>query len=76
MPRIVTIETTVMLNILGIPGFDQNRVAALDRLEKLLARIIHERILTGLRMKNLAHCTSSNWVDSAAFRVQACPRHP
>ena len=36
MPRIVTIETTVMLNILGIPGFDQNRVAALDRLEKLL----------------------------------------
>ena len=46
------------------------------RLNRLLARIIHERILTGLRMKNLAHCTSSNWVDSAAFRVQACPRHP
>ena len=36
MPRIVIVNTTVLLNVLDVPGKNQNRNAVLDRFETLV----------------------------------------
>ena len=46
------------------------------RASRLLARIIHERILTEFRVENLQPCSSSNWSVNAVFRAQAFPLPP
>ncbi len=36
MPPIVIVDTSVLLNVLGVPGFNQDRDAVLDRLGELV----------------------------------------